>query len=77
MNKSPCIACGGTELQLGFIPDAGDQMSNVIMGWHEGEPEDFKIFGMKTGNVKTSSKREVILAYKCASCGFLHLYADG
>jgi predicted nucleic-acid-binding Zn-ribbon protein len=37
MNKS-CVACGGKELEPGFIPDAGDNMSNVIMGWHEGAP---------------------------------------
>ena len=70
-----CIACGETELQLGFIPDAGHNLSNVIMGWHEGEPEDFTILGMKTGGVVLRSKKKQIIAYKCATCGFLHLYA--
>lgn len=72
---SKCVACGAEELETGFIPDAGDMHSVVIMGWHAGEPEDFKVFGMKTGSVRTDSPRTPITAKRCQRCGFLHMFA--
>jgi len=74
--KSPCVACGSSDIRRGFIPDAGDMMSNVVMAWYEGDPEQMRMLGMKTDNVKSDSPREPVVAYKCASCGFLHLYVE-
>lgn len=74
MNLPACLACGNNELRLGFIPDAGDQMSQKIMAWYEGEPEESKFFGLKTGNVKTDAKSEPIVCYKCVRCGYIHMF---
>lgn len=74
MNLTSCVVCGAQDLRLGFIPDAGDQMSQKIMAWFEGEPEENKFLGLRTGNVKTDSKSEPIISYKCASCGYIHLF---
>lgn len=75
MKLTACIACGTTDLKLGFIPDAGDQMSQKIMAWFEGAPEENKFFGLSTGNVKTTSESEPIVCYKCTNCGYIHLFA--
>ncbi|MCO6455294.1 MAG: hypothetical protein J5I93_08335 [Pirellulaceae bacterium] len=75
MNITTCVACGGKQLDPGFIPDAGDNRSSVVMGWYAGEPHDRKFLGLKTGSVGSNAQREPIIAYKCADCGFLHLFA--
>ena len=74
MNLPACVACGANELKLGFIPDAGDQLSQKIMAWYEGEPKESKFFGLSTGNVKTDSQCEPIVCFKCVSCGYIHMF---
>ena len=74
MASKQCTACKG-ELEIGFIPDAGDHLVNLVMGWHKGGPEDAKMFGMKTGSVTSSSPKKPIEAWRCRDCGLLHLFA--
>lgn len=65
------------EMELGYIPDLGDAASVIQMLWISGAPEPVKIFGLKTGSVKSGDGGSPIpiWAFRCSECGLLRLHA--
>ena len=68
--KLQCVKCGGM-MTRGFIPDH-DFMHVFELSWFEGDPR----FSSWSKSVKLEHvRRRPIKAFRCASCGYLELYA--
>ncbi len=76
MSKVPtCAACGVT-MKRGFIPDRSQGGYASQLSWHPGTPEEHKVLGIKTGNVKFEKKSAIGMeAYRCPSCGLVLQFA--
>ena len=67
-----CLRCGGTT-ERGWIPDLGEGTRPMI--WGAGEPiVNRSFFGIEAG-VHYPEKGYHVVAYRCAECGYLELYA--
>lgn len=74
MEHIRCPDCS-VEMEVGFIPDFSHG-ATLHMGWQPGLPEDWKIFGLKTGSVKADPKKALpIYAFRCPNCGLLQMHA--
>ena len=76
MTNIRCPDCD-QDMEVGYIPDAGDAASVIQMVWNAGAPEPVTIFGLKTGSVKAKqgTKPLPIWALRCPQCGLLRLHA--
>lgn len=71
MDTRKCTQCGGTELEPGFIEDAG-QASQGYARWIRG-PLERGVFGRAK---RMGKERWRIDAYRCVPCGHLELFAE-
>ena len=74
-----CTACGGTELEDGFLPDVGTAQTWVAL-WMAGPPSTDLSFWQRFktgGGVKLDGvEAKAIEAKRCVACGHLELYAN-
>lgn len=74
-----CAACGGADLEDGFLPDVGTAQTWVAL-WAPGMPSTKKSFWERVrsgGGVSLAeSEVKVVEAKRCKGCGFLALFAN-
>jgi len=70
MADNKCGKCNGA-MAVGFIPDFAPYNYALIPSWHEDQPRKSIWWGHKTKGVRSYP----LVAYRCAACGFIELYA--
>jgi hypothetical protein len=72
MDGPRCTACGGTELEPGFLEDAGEN-SRGFLRWIPGPLER----GMFGGARRMGKPRHEVATLRCQNCSHLELYVAG
>lgn len=71
-NRAPdCIRCR-TQMEAGYLLEAGDHNSRTVTQWVEGEPEKSFWTGLRLKD------RDVmpVMTFRCPNCGYLESYAQ-
>lgn len=63
-------------MRPGFIPNRSRDGYATQLSWQPGPPEEQRVFGIKTENVKYEKKSAIaMVAYRCPSCGLVLQFA--
>jgi hypothetical protein len=62
-------------MQEGFLPDFGDGALSRQGVWVEGKPVQGPLGGLFTGLRLRGKAKVAVTAFRCASCGYIEIYA--
>ena len=70
-----CPDCQGM-MEIGFLPELGDNHITGMTCWHPGAPEPRRFLGLKTGQIRVDWKQVYpVTTFRCPRCGLLRSYA--